>query len=679
MLPWTLTKDSYDYIATFPAEQQEDALQTYLFFNRNSFKVPTYALFVMYVGFSILILGSGAVNLFRKVSPSSYKSIRTRLAPLRTHLVEAPLFGGSNAEPVPLLGIRWLTVQLPLRLQSIIIFAILLINIVPALAFYTYLPGERNVFWPDPHSRRSQFERTLSDRTGILATGQIPLLILMAGRRSPAAFISGLGMNELMLYHRWIARMVWAQALVHGVGYTIICIRAKDLASEYKEAYWNWGVAALFMFSGLTFLSLRWLRNKWYEIFVFLHIIMGVLVLVGVYLHIKLIEYSPYALYVIMIEISAVLWGLDRLLRLTNRYVTSIHLKRSEGKVVKKLTEAEVDFLSGGKVARLRIAMPSWRVRPTKFGGNEESLDWIPRIGAGDSIMLTIPRLQFVGDHPFSVFRSGVSVSEGEGGREEAFLEVMVGIKGGMTAKLLKLKGDSEEVGVKSESRKGGKKLTVFVDGPYDPQPTFEEVDHLILFAGGIGVTFCVPYLARSVHERKWKSCKLVWMVRDLDMLEILNEQLLELESALGQNSRSEGLLMPSLSIEVYHTSSTLDTTTMPLVGSSSTSSEDEKNLEEVDSLKGDDATDSEKGKVQGGGSADFWSSREGGKAICVTMRSGRPSGRVESPTGSRQESVGVIACGPKSLCDWARKEALHLRRSGCSSDVELHTECVLW
>ena len=97
--------------------------------------------------------------------------------------------------------------------------------------------------WPDPHSRRSQLVRYLSDRTAVLAMGQLPLIILMAGRNSPIALLSGLDMNDLMLYHRYLARFAWIQVNIHSFGFVAQGIMANEMAENFQNPCFNWGVA----------------------------------------------------------------------------------------------------------------------------------------------------------------------------------------------------------------------------------------------------------------------------------------------------------------------------------------------------------------------------------------------------------------------------------------------------
>ena len=46
--------------------------------------------------------------------------------------------------PVPVFKMSWFDIQVPLRYQSLIVLGILLANILPIAAFYTFVPGDRN-------------------------------------------------------------------------------------------------------------------------------------------------------------------------------------------------------------------------------------------------------------------------------------------------------------------------------------------------------------------------------------------------------------------------------------------------------------------------------------------------------------------------------------------------------
>ncbi|EPQ26726.1 uncharacterized protein PFL1_05705 [Pseudozyma flocculosa PF-1] len=676
MLPWVLDDHDLGFLKKYPPEKREDALQSLLVSNRNSFKVPTISIFVEYGIFISLILACGLVHYLPRLFPTACKKLQPKLAPIRTHLLEAPLLGRRNAEPIPLFGLRWLTFQMPLRLEGIVLLALFLINLLPITAFYTTLAAEHNPRYPGPHSHRQQMQRYLADRTAVLAIGQVPLLFLMAGRRSPTTLVSGLSMNAIMLYHRWIARMVWCQAFIHAVAWTVIRIDQGRLVKMYQTPYWNWGVAAFMMFGGLIFLSLRSLRQKWYECFVFLHILMALLAVVGIYFHIHLLHSSSFRLFVIMTEITAAIWAFDRAIRFFNRLITSVQLRRS-GRQLVKVASADVEFLANNKVARLRISLPAWRVQD---GTQSDVPGLVPKLAAGYSIMLSVPRLQIVGDHPFSIAKARV-IRDPKSEERAAFIDVLVNIQGGMTKKLLSLAGSKDIEGLALS-----RSLSVIVDGPYDHQLSLCATDHLLLYAGGIGVTYCLPFLEQHVYRGKFKTCKLVWMLRDLDLLEVLDEPLGELDAAADATKAK-------LFIDVYHTASRASEKGAPIATleevpaelPSSLSSSSDLTPQEEKSITGglDDDDDEPAEKAEGGGrTANEGVLKRRWRNITFNVHHGRPDGirhLDESVAASRADSLSVVCCGPRPLCDWARNETLQWRREREWADIDFHAECVLW
>lgn len=88
----------------------------------------------------------------------------------------------------------------------------------------------------------------------------------MASKRTPVAIVSGLGMNRLMLYHRWISRWFWIHILIHTIAYTAMYVREGGVALMLKDTYIRWGVVGMAMSFGLGFLSLRSLRQRYYEV-----------------------------------------------------------------------------------------------------------------------------------------------------------------------------------------------------------------------------------------------------------------------------------------------------------------------------------------------------------------------------------------------------------------------------
>jgi hypothetical protein len=139
--------------------------------------------------------------------------------------------------------------------------------------------------------------RYIGDRSSLLCIGQLPLVILTAGRSFPLPFfLTSIDYGTAMLYHRWTARMVWWQVNVHALAWTLIVLgRDGGWLRMFSKAYWLWGcfvssgmgksgiraasrcrplnhfvtfhvLQAIAMMWGLTLLSIREVRRRNYEV-----------------------------------------------------------------------------------------------------------------------------------------------------------------------------------------------------------------------------------------------------------------------------------------------------------------------------------------------------------------------------------------------------------------------------
>ncbi|CDR99654.1 hypothetical protein, partial [Sporisorium scitamineum] len=240
--------------------------------------------------------------------------------------------------------------------------AMLVLNIVPLFAFYSLYVGHNTYFTgTDSVSRRSQILRHLANRCAMLGIGQLPMLILLASKRTPVALLSQLSMQTMMLFHRWIARMCYLHIVVHTLGNLLIFHFGFGVVEGLKIPAVQWGMVAITMLSGLVFLSLRTLRNRHYEVFVFLHISMAVLMIVFTYLHIKLLHQGRLALQIFVIELTAAFYAFDRTIRTLGRTIMSLSWRYADGAGATR--KAELTSYGDGAYTRVRIQVPASRLR----------------------------------------------------------------------------------------------------------------------------------------------------------------------------------------------------------------------------------------------------------------------------------------------------------------------------
>lgn len=222
------------------------------------------------------------------------------------------------------------------------------------------------------------------------------------------------------------------------------------------------------------------------------------------------------------------------------------------------------------------------------------------------------------------------------------------------------------------------------------------ESDNVLLFAGGVGVTFVLPHFVRTALHSPMTACKLVWMVRDLgefckllesaslkqkdhidaciiiqDELEMLSRQLQSQRQAGDGTDRCAPLL-----VEIHVTGShsriralsSVDLEARPLLRVSAehtraTEDEEQKSIYDTADAKTPLLVTSP------------W--------IDITVKHGRASKVIEQhfPANelSSAQSLMVMSCGPAALCDEVRMHTKTTSASCMWGSVHYIEECFSW
>lgn len=118
-------------------------------------------------------------------------------------------------------------------------------------------------------------------------------------------------------------------------------------------------------------------------------------------------------------------------------------------------------------------------VLPTEC--HSESSPSVPaKIAAGQSIGLSVPHIQCVGDHPFTVMATGGIPEEADTG----YLDLAIKANEGLTRKLANLLHVSPDAEEHNVGQTGTQSLGVLVEGPYGSL-------HEQVSAMRISVAFC--------------------------------------------------------------------------------------------------------------------------------------------------------------------------------------------
>ena len=223
-------------------------------------------------------------------------------------------------------------------------------------------------------------------------------------------------------------------------------------------------------------------------------------------------------MFLVMTEIAAGVWAFDRAARIISRVWLSFYSPRFGGKAVERNTSlvkcatGQIRALgSTSEFTRLRITIPATRLRiedqPRLLGG----------IAAGDDIRITIPRLQWVGEHPFTVFSAGVHSDD----PTQGYIDLLIRTEAGLTRKLAshaQSQTRQQEKDIEQARRRSSiGDVAVLIEGPFGIIPDIKHSTDLVLVSGGIAITFCWPLFVSAVKASgttKLQSCKLIWIVR---------------------------------------------------------------------------------------------------------------------------------------------------------------------
>jgi hypothetical protein len=202
---------------------------------------------------------------------------------------------------------------------------------------------------------------------------------------------------------------------------------------------------------------------------------MCIVALVGLYLHIHLLHHHKVRASSLLLGIlasvkrsqqldiferatiaSAAFWAFDRVIRLLNRFYHSLRARR-EGWAAR----ASITVLTK-EVILLRISVPaSHIVLPTQSPAELEP-STPARISAGQSIGLTVPCLQWMGDHPFTVMATGIDAETGVG-----HLDLAIKANQGLTKKIANVLHVRLEELDPADGVTGDQGVSVLIDGPY--------------------------------------------------------------------------------------------------------------------------------------------------------------------------------------------------------------------
>ncbi|AOA62086.1 Ferric reductase and cupric reductase, reduces siderophore-bound iron and oxidized copper prior to u [Komagataella phaffii GS115] len=584
---------------------------------------------IIYWGVLLILIG-----LFNHISAHNYLksiSLNSRLNQWKA-LVVLPTLSSYHLNPARFRGIAFFEALLPLRQETFVLIAYILLCVYYTTSNYKVIANS-----PLFGSPYRQYLRFISDRTGIFAFTQLPLLILFGGRNNILMTISGLPFNTFIIFHKWISRVMMLCAVVHAHQFVIYLEATGTFRRSLGELYFQFGELALLCCLLIMVQSVFYFRKRCYELFLVLHIFLAFIFLVGCYFHVSKIGYSEWILATLG------LWILDRVWRFVNIY------------------------RYGVQTAQLTVFHPhstdSNREDPTVKVSIPKPATWKSYPGCFVYLYFLDPHLKFWESHPFTIYDS-----TDQFGDPTPMINIYIKPKCGTTKAIYDQIMSRDITGVK-----------VLVEGPYGHRAHTENYDQLLLFVGGNGIPGPFSHAARSVSAlpykdvESFKKVELVWSIKTLSALNWFYDELIQLKDT-------------NVSVTVYVTRGDLSLADDDNSSTSSNNNIEPEILTETSHLLKDDTNN--KSKKREVSSIITIAEKFHNLSKFVTFIRGRPNFEKkldqvinECSQASKITTIGLVACGPSLMCDNIRNLVAHrLSRNDTGKfRIDLLEELQVW
>ncbi|CAG8953908.1 hypothetical protein HYFRA_00010869 [Hymenoscyphus fraxineus] len=424
---------------------------------------------------------------------------------VKRYITVPATFGFTHAQ-----NIKWCTV--PTRIQSIAIAAFVIFNIV--LCSVSYHVFEYNLYWP---SVSTQVWRYVADRTGIISTANLALIWAFGIRNNTLLWLTGWDFATYNNFHRWVARVATVEAVVHSVAYTVLIFEngtwttAWQVYADYYQGRWFVaGVLATVFMVGVCAFSVYPLRRKLYEIFLFLHIVLSILVLATMWYHVEIFngDYNGFIWSCVFI------WIFDRLSRIARILLFNRRFWN---------TKAQVTYDSTSNIIRLvvpystSIIKPSpgtfyfisvlndriWESHPFTLSYSTSDDTSSPSSSLGT---ITPP------SRPSSLSRSRENSSESQtllsqsqSETPPASMVFIIRPYNGFTSRL--------------RSHADSYPTRVLIEGPYGETQPFRKYENVLFIVGGTGIAVPLSYMDSLLESSSTSSIKVIWAVREHQFL----------------------------------------------------------------------------------------------------------------------------------------------------------------
>lgn len=394
---------------------------------------------------------------------------------VRKYFTLTAAFSEAHSRPLKIID-GFLHFSAPTRGQTFILLGYLILNLVFLLVSY-----DSPLSGIDANYTHKQYLKLLANRAGILAYIQVPAIVLFACRNNWLIHLTGWPYNTFQVYHRWVARTMVTLAVIHCSIYFHFVVPVHMWTYKMTHStLWKYGFTAVLAGALMVLTALHSVRSRFYEVFYALHKILYLTFIICLGSHVWRMD------WMLFIWIAVGIHGAERITRLLKVIFSGF-----KNSAIATLHDDDVITVSVKYSSR-------WELRPGQY-----------------CYIRILHSNLFWQAHPFSVYKSP---SPGDN-----TIHFAIKTRTGATKKL-------RDFLQYQPSRSAD--IPVFIEGPYGHEAPVQKFDHLLLMAGGIGVTATYSYALEA--RGRGQHVVFMWIIQDLQPLEWFGDELLALTGDPG-------------------------------------------------------------------------------------------------------------------------------------------------
>ncbi|OAA64320.1 Flavoprotein transmembrane component [Niveomyces insectorum RCEF 264] len=327
--------------------------------------------------------------------------------------------------------------------------------------------GPKPYYWPNTATVKFGDSPPLANRSGYLSLACLPFIFLFGAKANLVTTVTGIAPEKLIIFHLFSAWGMFLLALLHTFPFIVYHRSAGDLMAKWSaSAQWLTGVIAICAEAWLTFMSLPFVRHRYYEFFKAMHFLAAAVFVGFLFIH---------------CDFTLTSW--DYFVVAGCLYFASLFFAVGRTYLAHGLLRATIVLEAEHT---MRISIPA-------------TFTWRP----GQHLYLRFPTLGLhaLTAHPFTICSIPSSRSGGGASKAPTTEELVFHVKprGGMTGRLA----------ARARKQPAGVTLPVFIEGPYGgmPQRWDEGFDKTLVVAGGAGAGFSLglieDWIARYHHNQE--------------------------------------------------------------------------------------------------------------------------------------------------------------------------------